>query len=161
MPGLLLDAGGGVVGQPGAPTSPARISSVDSPREGAVRRGSTGESLSCSGQPGTGTRPRAGCSTYWIMPRWIRCSSVSTSRIDLTGAHGTPAACRARTSSSRVRVLVREDTTSSTASMWTTRSLSVRNRGSSIHSGRPSAVATPRQCRSEMQMIAIHPSLAS
>jgi hypothetical protein len=95
------------------------------------------------------------------MPRWIRCSSVSTSRIDLTGAQGTPAACRSRTSSARVRLLVREDTSSSTASMLATLSFSVRNLGSSISSGRPSAVATPRQWRSEIQMIAIQPSLAS
>ena len=71
------------------------------------------------------------------MPRSIRCSSVSTSRIDLTGAQGTPAACRSRTSSPRVRALVWEDTSSSTASMLATLSFAVRNRGSSISSGRP------------------------
>ena len=41
-----------------------------------------------------------------------------------------------------------------------TLSFAVLNRGSSISSGRPSAPATPCQCRSEMQMIASHPSLA-
>ena len=144
----------------GGRRSSARISSVDWPSGGAGRSGATGESPSRSGHPGTGTRPRPGCSTYWIMPRWIRCSSVSTSRIDLTGAQGTPAACRSRTSSARVRVLVTATTpASSTASMLATRSFVVRNLGSSISSGRPSAVATPRQCRSEMQMIASQPSL--
>ena len=83
-----------------------KTSSVDWPNGWAGRNGPTGESLRRRAHPGTGTRPRAACSTYWIMPRWIRCSSLSTSRIDSTGAHGTPAACRSRTRSARVRVLV-------------------------------------------------------
>ncbi len=45
------------------------LASVDAPSGGAARNGPTGESLSRNGHPGTGTRPFAGCSTYWIMPR--------------------------------------------------------------------------------------------
>jgi hypothetical protein len=45
--------------------------------------------------------------------------------------------------------------------MLATRSLALRNLGSSISSGRPIAVARPRQCRSDMQMIASQPSLVS
>ena len=107
---------------------------------GAGRSAPTGESPMRSGHPATGTRPRSGCSTYWIIPRWIRCSSVSTSRMDLTGAQGTPAACSTCTSSARVRVRVQADTSASTASMLATRSQSLANLGSSSSSGRVTGI---------------------
>ena len=94
------------------------------------------------------------------MPRWIRCSSVSTSRIDFTGAGHTgglqvPHQLGAGAGPGAGRHLFVDGVDVGDPVRPFTEP------GVVDQLGPAECGATPRQCRSEMQMIASQPSLVS